>query len=232
MPLPETTEMITAVTLGLLGSAHCMGMCGGITTALGASMPADNRRLKTMLLLMLPYNIGRISSYAMIGSIAGSFGWLAATASPALGLGLHYFAAIMLVAMGLYIGGWWRILTRLEQVGGTLWKRLQPFASKLLPVKSPWQALCLGILWGWLPCGLVYSTLIWSAAAADGVVAGILMGLFGLGTLPSLLLTGLFAGQLTTLIQQRYFRTMAGLLIIACGIWTLPGIHSLLILTT
>ncbi len=228
MPLPATSEMITAVTLGLLGSAHCMGMCGGITTALGASIPSEHRRFWSMLTLTLSYNMGRIGSYAIIGAIVGSFGWLAATTSPVLGMGLRYLAGIMLIAMGLYISGWWRILIRLEQLGGKLWKNIQPYASHLLPAKTPGQALCLGILWGWLPCGLVYSTLIWSAATADGMAAGLLMGLFGLGTLPSLLLTGLFAGQLTALIQQRYFRATAGLLIIACGIWTLPGIYPLL----
>ncbi|WP_461536427.1 sulfite exporter TauE/SafE family protein [Spongorhabdus nitratireducens] len=224
MPLPEVAQAVTAFSLGLLGSAHCIGMCGGITTALGAGMPSGQHRSAAVLPMLLAYNTGRIFSYAVAGSLVGSFGWLAAS-NPAGAIALRWLAGLMLVFMGLYIGGWWRILTRLEQAGGILWKQVQPMASRLLPAKNPLQALLLGGLWGWLPCGLVYSTLIWSASSGDGLQSGILMAFFGLGTLPSLLLTGMLASQLTSIMQKRQVRTTAALIVIGCGLWTIPGPH-------
>ncbi len=134
-------------------------------------------------------------------------------------------AALLLVGMGLYLAGWWRGLTHLETLGGHLWRHLQPFASRLLPVRSSGQALLLGTLWGWLPCGLVYSSLLWAASQGNALTSAGLMLLFGLGTLPALLLTGLAADQLRRWVQNRVTRSLAGGLVLLFGLWSLPGPH-------
>src|SRR5690606_8491835 len=123
---------------------------------------------------------------------------------------LRWFAGLMLIAMGLYLASWWSGLTKLEAVGAHLWKHLQPFSQRLLPVRTPGQALLLGGIWGWLPCGLVYSALAWSASAASIGEAALLMTFFGLGTLPAVLATGYFAKQITRFQRLRAVRAITG----------------------
>ena len=152
--------LISALILGLLGGGHCLGMCGGLMGALTMAIPAEqrNRRLQ----LLLAYNIGRISSYALAGLLVGLAGWAIGN-SPAALL-LRALAGILLVCMGLYLAGWWSGLTRIEALGRHLWRHLQPLTRRLMPVTSVPQALFLGAIWGWLPCGLVYSSLLWAAS--------------------------------------------------------------------
>ena len=214
---------LVALSIGLLGSAHCIGMCGGITSALSLSMKGCSR-LHTFF-LMMAYHLGRICSYALAGFILGSIGWYLGDLSRGVHIALRYFAGGMLVTMGLYVSGWWRGLVKLEQAGGHLWKFIQPKANNLLPVRHIGNALALGGLWGWLPCGLVYSTLIWSASQGNALQSAGLMALFGLGTLPAVFFTGLFARQLSVFIQARITRNIAGFIMILLGVWTLPGPH-------
>ncbi|OED49968.1 cytochrome biogenesis protein [Endozoicomonas sp. (ex Bugula neritina AB1)] len=224
MDLSQTMPVyLSALSIGLLGSAHCIGMCGGITSALSLSL--QGRSKTQTALLMLTYHIGRISSYTLAGFILGSIGWYLGDLSHSVQISLRIFAGIMLVSMGLYVSGWWRGLVHLEKIGGRVWKHIQPKASKLLPIKNAPNAFALGGLWGWLPCGMVYSTLIWSASQGSALQSAFLMILFGLGTLPAVFFTGLFARQLTTLIQAQITRNVAGILMILFGIWATPGPH-------
>lgn len=221
--MTEALAISTAFILGLLGGTHCLGMCGGIAATVAMGAPRGGKGLT----LLLGYNSGRILSYTLAGAILGSLSWL--VESPQLQLLIRSLAGIMLIFMGLYIAQWWQILTRLEQAGAHLWKRISPAASKLLPVRSPIQALLLGIVWGWLPCGLVYSTLIWASAAADWRLSAQLMLFFGLGTLPVMLLTGVLAQQMKQLLQHRFTKQLSGLIIILMGMYSIPwqGIMSL-----
>jgi hypothetical protein len=130
-------------------------------------------------------------------------------------------AGLFMVAMGLYIAGWWTGLGRLEQVGGLLWRRLEPFGRRLLPVRRPAQALALGALWGWLPCGLVYSALVWAVSSGGAAQGAALMLAFGLGTLPNLLLMGAAAGTVARLAQRPLVRQAAGGAVLLFGLWTL-----------
>ena len=217
----------SALSIGLLGSAHCIGMCGGITSAL--SLSVSERSKPIIIGLVLCYHIGRLSSYATAGFLLGSLDWFLCS-SPFIQLLLRIIAAVMLISMGLYLSGIWRGLTRLEAIGSILWLRIQPVANKLLPVRNIRSAFALGCLWGWLPCGLVYSTLIWSASVGDPINSAILMVLFGLGTIPSVLLTGLLSKQLNELIQARITRNIAAIMMIIFGLWTLPGPHQKIIM--
>ena len=213
--------LISALILGLLGGGHCMGMCGGLMGALTLAIPPEQRGRR--LQLLLAYNLGRILSYASAGLLFGLAGWAVAS-SPAAML-LRIVAGLLLISMGLYLGGWWSGLTRIEALGRGLWRHIQPVASRLLPVSSLPRALLLGALWGWLPCGLVYSTLLWAASQGDALDSGLLMLAFGLGTWPVLLATGMAAERLTALLRRRGVRMAGGLLVILFGLWTLPGPH-------
>ena len=135
---------------------------------------------------------------------------------------LRFFAALMLIAMGLYLTSWWSGLRHLERAGNRVWKHIQPKLSALMPVTSAWRALLVGCLWGWIPCGLIYSTLAWAATANDWQQSALIMFSFGLGTLPAVLATGIFLEGFKKLMQLKGVRISAGLLIILFGIWTLP----------
>ncbi|UVL87861.1 sulfite exporter TauE/SafE family protein [Pseudomonas sichuanensis] len=220
--MPELIPLLgSALVLGLLGGGHCLGMCGGLMGALTLAIPPEqrNRRLR----LLLAYNLGRILSYAAAGLLLGLAG--VALASSPLALGLRVVAALLLIAMGLYLAGWWSGLTRIEALGRGLWRHIQPLATRLLPVSSLPRALLLGALWGWLPCGLVYSTLLWAASQGDALHSGALMLAFGLGTWPVLLATGLAAERVGSVLRKRGVRMAGGVLVILFGLWTLPGPH-------
>lgn len=214
-------QLISAFILGLLGGGHCLGMCGGLMGALTLAIPPQQRGRR--LQLLLGYNLGRILSYAVAGLLLGLGGWALAS-SPAASV-LRIVAAMLLIAMGLYLAGWWSGLTRIEALGKGLWRFIQPVTRRFMPVHGLPQAATLGALWGWLPCGLVYSTLLWAASQGDALDSALLMLAFGLGTWPVLLATGLAAERLTSLLRQRGVRIAGGLLVILFGFWTLPGPH-------
>lgn len=213
--------LLSALILGLLGGGHCLGMCGGLMGALTLAIPAEQRSRR--LQLLLAYNLGRILSYAGAGQLLGLAGWaLAGGVAETL---LRTLAALLLIAMGLYLAGWWSGLTRVEALGRGLWRHLQPLTRRFMPVNSLPRALILGALWGWLPCGLVYSTLLWASSQGNASHSALLMLTFGLGTWPVLLATGLAAERLTALLRQRGVRIAGGLLVMLFGLWTLPGPH-------
>ena len=215
---------LTALALGLLGGGHCIGMCGGLMGALAMAIPTEQRKGWRLWRVLLGYNFGRIASYSLAGALLGSLGWLMQD----LGLGslLRVVAGLLMIAMGLYLANWWSGLTRIERLGRGLWKHIEPRARKLLPVTRMPQAILLGSLWGWLPCGLVYSTLVWASSQGGTGLSAALMATFGLGTLPTLLATGLLANRMMAILRRRAVRVTAGLLIILFGIWTIPGPHT------
>lgn len=220
--MPELApQLVSALILGLLGGGHCIGMCGGLMGALTLAIPPEQRARR--LRLLLAYNLGRILSYATAGLLIGLAGWAVAN-SPAA-MAMRVVAGLLLVCMGLYLAGWWSGLTRIEALGRGLWRHIQPVAGRLLPVSTLPRALLLGALWGWLPCGLVYSTLLWSASQGSASDSALLMLAFGLGTWPVLLVTGLAAERLTALLRNRGIRITGSVLVMLFGIWTLPGPH-------
>jgi len=213
--------LTSAFVIGLLGGAHCIGMCGGIMNALSFALPEQDRGPRSALPTLLLYNLGRITSYAVAGALVGGLGMLLQGPMGILGPGLRVFAGLMLIAMGLYLAGWWRGLAHLERLGGRVWKHLQPLGRGLMPVTRPSQALFLGALWGWLPCGLTYSTLTLAVATGSAHKAALVMASFGLGTLPVMLASGAFAHRLKGWIQQRLVRGVAAAMVIGFGLWTL-----------
>lgn len=222
--MTDITGLIALFTMGLLGSTHCVGMCGGITTALG--MAVQGRGRYDRLILTLLYNLGRIASYATAGLVAALIGALGRD-HLALGPVLRLVAGVIMIVLGLYIAGWWRGLVRLEHIGQHVWKYLQPIGQRLLPVTGPGRALALGAVWGWLPCGLVYSAVVLTLAMASPWQGVLGMVFFGLGTLPVMLVMGLASGGLLRRLQTRGIRAAAGVMLIVFGVWQLlqPGMH-------
>lgn len=212
--------------VGLLGAGHCVGMCGGIV---GAFVSARSNTSSPAWRLNLAYNAGRIGSYSVAGAIAGTVGSLGSMLGdfPLLRIGLLVFANLMLVALGLYLTGFTRLLAWPERLGQSLWRRIQPITGRFLPVRSAVDAFPLGVLWGWLPCGLVYSALATSVAAGSASRGALVMFAFGLGTLPNLMLAGLLADRFRTLASKPAVRTAAGIFVMGLGIWGLRGAYVL-----
>ena len=201
----------TLFMVGLFGSGHCIGMCGGIVAALGSNRPN--------LVLLLGYNFGRLLSYSVAGAIAaGLVVGLAGDRYQALIPLLRTLAAIIIVLMGLYIAGWWRVLTRLEQLGNIVWQRIQPLIWRLGKPDSSVKSVAAGMLWGWLPCGLVYSALSQALLSDSAIMGAVAMLAFGLGTLPAMLAAGWFSSQLARWLQSPALRRLMGLCLIAMGL--------------
>jgi sulfite exporter TauE/SafE len=213
--MPESSYLALFL-VGLLGGTHCIGMCGGIVGALSLGGAAR-------VSLQLAYNAGRILSYVVAGAVAGALG----SASLALAdqlparLALYVLANLMLVALGLYLLGVTRALAFSERFGYRLWRHLQPLSRRYLPARRVAQAFPLGLLWGWLPCGLVYSALVSALASGSAADGAALMLAFGLGTLPNLLLAGLLAVRLKAYAAKPAMRLAAGLLVLCFGLWGL-----------
>jgi sulfite exporter TauE/SafE len=217
-----TASFLAAFLIGLSGGAHCFGMCGGIVGALTLGLPATpGRPFLGRLPFLLAYNLGRLLSYMVAGMLAGGFGAWAThlMAVHQAQLILQLLAGLFMILLGLYLAGWWSGLARVEQAGGRLWRRIEPLGRRLLPVRTPARALGIGLVWGWLPCGLVYSTLVWAMGAGGALNGGLLMLCFGLGTLPALLAMGAFAATLAGFIRRPWVRQVAGALVIGFGIY-------------
>jgi sulfite exporter TauE/SafE len=209
---------------GLASGVHCVAMCGGIVGAfdvrvanfdVGRTIPirdlsAWKRRLA--------FNLGRVSTYAAAGAVAGSLG-AAAYAYGVLPVQetLQVATYVMLVAVGLYLAGAGRLMSRFEALGLPLWRRIQPLAARLLPAQTPLQSFAAGLAWGWLPCAMVYAAL-GAATFSGGPLQGALgMAAFGLGTLPFLLAAGWLAARL------RAWRTAAGVAVLGFGVYGLAN---------
>jgi hypothetical protein len=202
--------------MGLASGLHCLGMCGGIVTAFSArqSLLRKNR----IFARQVAFNAGRIASYSAAGAAAGATGALF-HGSTILFLAVN----LLLVFVGLQLCGVRTPMAWLERLGAPLWRRVQPLAARMFNA----NAFAGGLLWGLIPCGLVYGAL--GAAALAGSPAGgaAAMAAFGLGTLPWLLAAGMAAVRLRALIHRRPVRIGTGGLVIAYGAWGLA--HSLIL---
>lgn len=168
---------------------------------------------------MLGYSVGRIASYMLAGASVALVGKVLNHALDEVALVLRLLAAVLLLLMGLYIANWWRGLVRIEALGRGTWRLIEPFGKRFIPVTNHYRAVALGSIWGWLPCGLVYSMLAWSLAVAEPLTAAALMGAFGLGTLPTVLATGIAARTIVQLVQHKWVRGVAGSAIVMLAGW-------------
>jgi len=212
----------TAILIGLLGSTHCAGMCGGIVAALnmGVKRPAPQTSLMRIT-HHFNYNTGRVLSYTVAGAIAGLLGSQAERFSPAVTLPLgSLIAGLFMIALGLYLADWWKAISGIEKLGLYLWRYLEPMGRQFIPARHPLQVFGLGLVWGWLPCGLVYMALALAIVSASPLRGALLMLGFGIGTLPMLMAMGSLAAYLQTLAQHSLVRRFTGALIISFGFYT------------
>jgi len=245
-------QLLPVFLVGLAGSVHCVGMCGGIVGAIStsggkaaangpprnvipirgsagfasdaAALGARPSALARAFPRVLAYNAGRIGSYMLAGALAGGLAGGAQSLAALAGwqVGFYWLANLMLVALGLYLMNAWHGLTKLEQAGRELWQRAQPWMAPamrtLMPADRPHQAFALGALWGWLPCGMVYSVLLTAMLSGSAPGGALVMLAFGLGTTPMLTGLGLLGARLRGALQQRKVRVACGLLVLAFGL--------------
>ncbi|MCR4303993.1 MAG: sulfite exporter TauE/SafE family protein [Gallionella sp.] len=212
-------SIIAIFIVGLLGGVHCFGMCGSIVGILTAQLPKDGARWP----FHLAYNSGRIVSYTLAGLLVGAIGQaglLLRDVVPVQHL-LFALSSLMLIALGLYLAGIWGMVRRIEKAGSVLWRLIQPLTRPLFPVTSPARAFLLGTLWGWLPCGLVYSVLVTALASGHAQSGALIMLAFGLGTLPNLLVMGMFWERCQHWVRSPGVRLFAGLIVAAFGVYGL-----------
>ena len=222
--------LAAAFLVGLAGSVHCLGMCGGIAGALALGGQARHRVLVPLL-----NSGGRITSYALAGALAGGVGWILAGGAatghaghgghgdpggPGIGTLLQLLTALLFIGIGLSMLSRLTPLRFIEQAGARLWRAVQPRAARLLPAGGPAGAWFAGMLWGWLPCGLVYTMLAAAAASGSPLRGAALMLAFGLGTTAAVAGAGMAAGSGRWMQQRHRLRWPAGALLLLFGLWT------------
>lgn len=228
-----TLTISAAFLLGLAASGHCLAMCGGLTAALGLATARSTGGC-TRPTLLLGYQIGRIASYSLAGFLfAGALGGVIALLDIELvRRALRTLAALTLLFAALVAFG--RLSEAGSGLGHTLWRQLAPFGRRFLPIDSLPRALAFGMVWGWMPCGFVYTVLLIATLQLSAPRGAITMAAFGLGTVPALLLTSLASRRLVGVIATRAARRVAGSVLLIGAIVTLlgpwfshalPGIH-------
>lgn len=207
----------TAFLIGFLGGVHCIGMCGSLVVILSTNVSRDKKKLLYLIL-----NSGRLFSYVFIGFIASSLGFfLSDFFGENFIFGFKIFGGICVSMIGFYLNGFFNFLSRFEKIGLSFWYTFLPYIKKIMPIKSYYKAFIIGMFWGNLPCGLVYSALIWSVSFISIAKCCVLMLLFGVGTLPTVLASGYFAISLKKLIQYKEVRILSGVFMIFFGILTI-----------
>lgn len=209
-----------ALAGGLAASGHCAAMCGGVAGALALRHRASTPGRRALSAIV--YNVARISSYAAGGALAGLAGGalLSAVDIGAMVLVFRVLSgAIMIAVAGRLLFGW-RLLDPLEAAGAGLWRRLGPAAARPGGGELA-SALRLGLAWGLLPCGMTYSMLLVAATTANPLAGALVMLAFGAGTLPSMTAAVLVFERAAGLLSRRAsWRRVAGVLLLAAGLWT------------
>ncbi len=231
-----TSSYLVAFLMGLATSMHCVGMCGSIIGTLTLSLSPEVRNSKRLLLpFVFNYNLGRITSYTLAGAIAGIVeSFIPAPVTEINGYRvLQLLSAAIMAGAGFYIAGWLPRFAYIEKAGIHLWKKIEPYGRKLIPVKDLMQAFLFGMVWGWLPCGLVYTALALALTTGDVIKSALTMLSFGLGTLPAVMGVGIMTSALTRLSRMQRFKQGVGLcLILIALLAALPWLNPMAIITT
>lgn len=205
--------------IGFSGGGHCMAMCGGLSGAFALQLPPHVNRFWLIVLL----NLGRLGSYTLIGLLLGTLGQFGISLdnTHTVQTVLFVLAQILMIFMALYLLGVSRAIVTVEHLGKPVWKRLNPLLTRLLPIRSVAASFGVGLLWGWLPCGLVYSASLYALASGSTLKGLLVMLFFGLGTLPNLLAMGWFAAQIRPWLQKRSLRIIGAIILLAWAFWQL-----------
>lgn len=221
------SALIGAWLAGLLGGVHCLAMCGGFLAALsgvGRGGHAPLLPARALARRQLPYNLGRITTYAALGVAAGAAGSASLAAVDWLPVQRALFVVANLFLLGLGVGLVWRRegSAPVQRFGLALFARLAPAVRTLAGRDGALARCALGALWGLVPCGLVYGTLPIALFAGGALEGGAVMLAFGLGTLPNLLAAGWILARARRWLDSRFTRAAAALLLAGfalAGIW-------------
>ena len=218
MPV-DLMVLLAAFASGLLGSVHCAAMCGGIATSLSTGQRDG------LWMAALP-NLGRVLGYALAGAIVGGIGGglLGVARVPGLGIAMRAMVGIVLVIAGL------RLLDRRHRLpnfgggsGARLWRWLAPLRARAWPADTTGKRLLLGLVWGWMPCGLSTTLLAAAWLQASAAHGALTMSAFGLGTLPMMVPLTWAGARIGQRLQRGGLRNAAGALVIGAGLLTLAG---------
>lgn len=215
---------LTGVGIGLASSFHCIGMCGGIAGAFSFNIhPGAQQGRFAAWPFVAAFNVGRVVSYVAAGLLVGSISQLSVQSfhSPLAFSLLQQLAALILISIGLYVAGWFPQFVQIERVGTVIWSRLEPIGRRFVPIDNANKAFMFGAIWGWLPCGMVYSMLLMALTSGDVARGAVFMAAFGLGTLPAMFGVGLFAGFMKVLTRYQVFKKLIGVSLIAVAAFTL-----------
>jgi sulfite exporter TauE/SafE len=231
-----------AFVVGLAGGVHCVAMCGGIVAALnlrnrgpqpiriaGGAAALARTDLGVSAGTQIAYSAGRITTYSVVGAIAGGIGGLGTLLSGVLPVQVMLLVAAnaLVILMGLHLAGLGSSILALERAGGGVWRLLQRAGATLRPAHGPGGAFAAGLAWGCIPCGMVYSVLATALVSGSAARGALVMAAFGLGTLPNVLAAGLLADRLRGLVRRPRVRLTAGLVVVAVGAYGLARIPSL-----
>jgi len=220
---PDTAAiaLTAAFVMGLSGSAHCFGMCGGLATAFGARLRTKERDASPLANATTP-QLGRIVSYTSMGAICGGVGQaLQALLDMArLGVALRALSGALLLLVAARLLFRWNGLAALERLGVYIWRVVQPL-TRSIAADSTAQPFLLGIVWGFLPCGMVYSMLAFAALSGSAVKGAALLLAFGAGTAPAMLLGTLAAAKSMQVMNSAWGRRFCGSLLATYGAWLL-----------
>ncbi|AKV00524.1 Heavy-metal-associated domain protein [Labilithrix luteola] len=224
----------SAFTMGLLGSTHCVAMCGGVVSVLSSATPRSPqgagagtaRPDASKPAYWLAYNAGRMASYTALGAVVGALGSLSSAILPldVVRFGLRSLAAVAMLAVGLHLAGLPSLVKVLESAGAPLWKKLAPLSRRFLPLRSPLHALALGALWGFMPCGLLYGALALAASAESPTTGAATMFAFAAGTLPVMLTMSALADRVARTLARGWVRKTAGVVVLGFGVWSSVGL--------
>ena len=222
MTLLDASTLTTAFFAGLLGSGHCFGMCGGIALGLGSlHSPTGKASVsRPAALFAVLFNIGRIMSYATLGL---SSAWVMRQTGLVLdidiwGILLRLLTILLIFLIGLQFLFNWQLLSGIERMGALIWKQILPLAVRASNLPGGTGRLLLGLCWGLLPCGLVYSILLTASASGSPVSGALVMMAFGMGTLPSMLGMAMTAPAMTAILSDKWNRKLLGVALIVLAL--------------
>ncbi|BCG64578.1 MAG: hypothetical protein methR_P2362 [Methyloprofundus sp.] len=217
------SPILIAFVIGLFSSLHCVAMCGSIIGTLSFSLKPEIRNDKSkMTAFILSYNFGRIFSYMLAGLVIGL---LESILTFPFGEEhshrfLQIISALIITGAGFFIAGWFPNFAYIEKTGSRFWKTIEPYGRKLIPVTSLTQAFLFGMVWGWIPCGLVYTALALAATSGDILLSTLSMLAFGLGTLPAVMGTGMVSTFISRISKLHTTKQVIGMLLVLVAIFS------------
>lgn len=208
------------ISIAFAGSfGHCIGMCGGFIVAYSSTKIDDSMNRSEQLIRHSAYNIGRVSSYAILGMVFGAIGSLFALSMQMHGA-LFIFAGIIMIITALGMFGLSKLIHVLER-GFSSNPVFKTLFSRLIKSKSIGSFFALGVMNGFFPCGFVFFFAAKAAASASIINGGLIMAAFGLATVPTLLALGQSVSFFKEIAFRQTMNRIAALAILIYGLYSI-----------